>query len=103
MDNDKPKLSAQQMQFVMQMINYYDKNGQDKLVQDIFSNVANQKKQGKLTNEQISQFVKNVSPLLNAQQKQKLDDLVKDLLKIWFFTKFANKNCFLQKNNYFLF
>ena len=82
MDNDKPKLSAQQMQFVMQMINYYDKNGQDKLVQDIFSNVANQKKQGKLTNEQISQFVKNVSPLLNAQQKQKLDDLVKDLLKI---------------------
>ncbi|MBQ9714920.1 MAG: hypothetical protein IJV77_00765 [Clostridia bacterium] len=82
MDNDKPKLSAQQMQFVMQMINYYDKNGQDKLVQDIFSNVANQKKQGKLTNEQINQFVKNVSPLLNAQQKQKLDDLVKDLLKI---------------------
>lgn len=82
MDNDKPKLSAQQMQFVMQMINYYDKNGQDKLVQDIFSNVANQKKQGKLTNEQIGQFVKNVSPLLNAQQKQKLDDLVKDLLKI---------------------
>ena len=82
MDNDKPKLSAQQMQFVMQMINYYDKNGQDKLVQDIFSNVANQKKQGKLTNEQISQFVKNVSPLLNAQQKQKLDDLVKELLKI---------------------
>ena len=82
MDNDKPKLSAQQMQFVMQMINYYDKNGQDKLVQDIYSNVANQKKQGKLSNEQIEQFVKNVSPMLNQNQKQKLNELVQQLLKI---------------------
>ena len=82
MNNDKPGLNAQQMQFVMQMINYYNKNGQDKLVQDIFTNVANQKKQGKLTNEQIEQFAKNVTPMLNQTQKQKLAELVKQLVEI---------------------
>ena len=64
------------------MINYYNKNGQDKLVQDIFTNVANQKKQGKLTNEQIEQFAKNVTPMLNQTQKQKLTELVKQLVEI---------------------
>ncbi|MBR2302842.1 MAG: hypothetical protein IKA42_03475 [Clostridia bacterium] len=82
MNNDKQGLNPQQMQFILQMINYYDKNGQDKLVQDIFSNVANQKKQGKLTNAQIEQFVKNVSPLLNQNQKQKLNKLAKQLVEI---------------------
>ena len=82
MNNDKQGLNPQQMQFILQMINYYDKNGQDKLVQDIFSNVANQKKQGKLTNAQIEQFVKNVSPLLNQNQKQKLNELAKQLFEI---------------------
>ena len=77
-----PKFNAQQMQFIMQMLNYYDKNGEDKLVQDIFKNVSEQKRQGKLTNEQIFQFVKNVSPMLNASQKQRLDQLVQDLTKI---------------------
>ena len=82
MNKDQQGLSPQQMQFIMQMLNYYDKNGQDKLVQDIYKNVANQKKQGKLSNEQIEQFVKNVSPMLNQNQKKKLNELVKQLLEI---------------------
>ena len=79
---DSTKFNPQQMQFIMQMLNYYDKNGEDKLVQDIFKNVAYQKKQGKLTNEQIFQFVKNVSPMLNQNQRKRLDDLVEQLTKI---------------------
>lgn len=82
MNNDKQGLNPQQMQFIMQMLNYYDKNGQDKLLQDIYTNVLNQKKQGKLSNEQIKQFVKNVSPMLNQNQKKKLDELVEQLLEI---------------------
>ena len=82
MNNDKQGLNPQQMQFIMQMLNYYDKNGQDKLLQDIYANVSNQKKQGKLSNEQIKQFVKNVSPMLNQNQKKKLDELVEQLLEI---------------------
>ena len=82
MNNDKQGLNPQQMQFIMQMLNYYDKNGQDKLLQDIYTNVLNQKKQGKLSNEQIKQFVKNVSPMLNHNQKKKLDELVEQLLEI---------------------
>lgn len=82
MNNDKQGLNPQQMQFIMQMLNYYDKNGQDKLLQDIYTNVSNQKKQGKLSNEQIKQFVKNVSPMLNHNQKKKLDELVEQLLEI---------------------
>ena len=79
---DDAKFNPQQMQFIMQMLNYYDKNGEDKLVQDIFKNVSDQKRQGKLTNEQIFQFVKNVSPMLNANQKKRLDQLVQELTKI---------------------
>ena len=82
MNNDKQGLNPQQMQFIMQMLNYYDKNGQNKLLQDIYTNVSNQKKQGKLSNEQIKQFVKNVSPMLNQNQKKKLDELVEQLLEI---------------------
>lgn len=82
MDKSNGGMSRQQMQFISQLINYYDKNGEDKLIKDIFSNVASQKKQGKLTNEQIRQFVKNVSPMLNAKQKEKLDGLVEELLKM---------------------
>ena len=85
---DGAKFNPQQMQFIMQMLNYYDKNGEDKLIKDIFKNVENQKRQGKLTNEQILQFVKNVSPMLNDNQKKRLNDLVNDLLKIWFLTKY---------------
>ena len=83
MKEGKQGFNAQQMQFISQMLNYYDKNGEDKLINDIFNNVATQKKQGKLSNEQIKQFVKNLSPMLNAKQKEKLDQLVEQLLKIW--------------------
>ena len=80
-DNGKG-LSKQQIEFFTKLINYYDKNGEDKLIKDIFENVAAQKRQGKLSNEQIRQFVKNVSPMLNQKQKEKLNGLVEDLLKI---------------------
>ena len=84
MDKSNGGMSRQQMQFIMNLVNYYDKNGEDKLVQDIFDNVARQKKQWKLTNEQIAQFVKNISPMLNAGQKEKLDGLVSRLMKMWY-------------------
>lgn len=80
-DNGKG-LSKQQIEFFTKLVNYYDKNGEDKLIKDIFENVASQKRQGKLSNEQIRQFVKNVSPMLNQKQKEKLNGLVEDLLKI---------------------
>ena len=80
-DNGKG-LSKQQIEFFTKLINYYDKNGEDKLIKDIFENVASQKRLGKLSNEQIRQFVKNVSPMLNQKQKEKLNGLVEDLLKI---------------------
>ena len=88
MKEGKQGFTAQQMQFISQMLNYYDKNGEDKLISDIFNSVSTQKKQGKLSNEQIKQFVKNLSPMLNDNQKKRLNDLVNDLLKIWFLTKY---------------
>lgn len=80
--NNNGGFSAMQMQMIAKMLDYYNKNGEDKLVKDIFDSVAAQKKQGKLTNEQIEGFVKNVSPMLSAQQKQRLDQLVSELLRI---------------------
>ena len=82
MNSNNGGFNAQQMQMISKMLDYYNKNGEDRLVKDIFANVAAQKKQGKLTNEQIKQFVKNVSPMLDAKQRQRLDELVEELLKI---------------------
>ncbi len=60
----------------------YEREGEGQLVKDILNNVLEQKAAGKLTNEQLLQFAKRISPLLNAEQKERLDSLVQQLLKL---------------------
>lgn len=60
----------------------YEREGEGQLVKDILNNVLEQKAAGNLTNEQLLQFAKRISPLLNAEQKSRLDALVQQLLKL---------------------
>lgn len=60
----------------------YQREGEGQLVKDILNNVLEQKAAGKLTNEQLLQFAKRISPLLNVEQKERLDSLVQQLLKL---------------------
>ena len=60
----------------------YQKAGEGQLVRDIVSNVIEQKAKGQLTNEQLVAFAKKVTPLLNAEQRQRLNALVDELVKL---------------------
>ena len=60
----------------------YEREGEGQLVKDIVTNVIEQKARGQLTNEQLITFAKRVSPLLNAEQRTRLEGLLQDLLKL---------------------
>jgi hypothetical protein len=61
---------------------YYNQKGENQLIRDIFANVIKQKAEGTLSNEQISAFAKKVGPLLTAEQRERLNSLVKQLLEL---------------------
>ena len=60
----------------------YEREGEGQLVKDIVTNVIEQKARGQLTNEQLITFAKRVSPLLNAEQRGRLEGLLEELLKL---------------------
>ena len=73
---------AAQAQTFKNLADYYSKNGQDKLIQDILSNVRAQKARGTLNDEQLRRFAKTVSPMLSATQREKLEELLRLLPKL---------------------
>ena len=60
----------------------YEREGEGQLVKDILNNVIEQKAAGKLSNDQLIAFCKRISPLLNAEQRTRLNGLLQELLKI---------------------
>ena len=60
----------------------YEREGEGQLVKDIVNNVIEQKARGQLSNEQLITFAKRVSPLLNAEQRERLNGLLEQLLKL---------------------
>ena len=60
----------------------YEREGEGQLVKDIVNNVIEQKARGQLSNEQLITFAKRVSPLLNAEQRSRLEGLLEQLLKL---------------------
>ncbi len=60
----------------------YEREGEGQLVRDIVANVLEQKARGQLSNEQLTAFANRIRPLLNAEQRARLDGLLQELLKI---------------------
>ena len=60
----------------------YEREGEGQLVKDIVNNVIEQKARGTLSNEQLVAFANRISPLLNAEQRSRLEGLVEQLLKL---------------------
>ena len=60
----------------------YEREGEGQLVKDIVNNVIEQKARGQLSNEQLIAFAKRVAPLLNAEQRSRLEGLLEQLLKL---------------------
>lgn len=70
-----------QAQTFKKLADYYNKNGEDKLIADIFNTVKAQKANGTLTNEQLVKFAKSIYPMLNPTQKEKIKELLNQLLE----------------------
>ena len=84
-DGQKPFNQAEYEQRVAEMkrlAEKYQREGEGQLVKDILNTVIEQKAKGQLTNEQLVTFAKRVSPMLNADQRERLNQLVEQLLKL---------------------
>ncbi len=60
----------------------YEREGEGQLVKDIVNNVLEQKARGQLSNEQLTAFANRLRPLLNAEQRTRLDGLLEQLLRL---------------------
>ena len=60
----------------------YQREGEGQLIKDIVSNVITEKAKGNLTNQQLITFANRVMPLLNSDQKTRLQGLLDELLKL---------------------
>jgi len=49
---------------------------EDELMNQLMNSITQGKKDGSFTPEMLKSFVKNVSPMLNASQKQRLNQLI---------------------------
>ncbi|MBQ8434290.1 MAG: hypothetical protein IJX23_05770 [Clostridia bacterium] len=60
----------------------YQREGEGQLVKDIVNTVIEQKARGQLTNDQLVAFAKRIAPMLNADQRERLNQLVEQLIKL---------------------
>ena len=65
-----------------QLAEKYQREGEGQLVKDIVNTVIEQKARGQLTNDQLVAFAKRITPMLNVDQRQRLNELVEQLLKL---------------------
>lgn len=65
-----------------QLAEKYQREGEGQLVKDIVNTVIEQKARGQLTNDQLVAFAKRITPMLNADQRDRLNQLVEQLLKL---------------------
>ena len=75
-----PSMESQAQTF-KRLADYYNKNGEDKLIEDIFTTVKAQKANGTLSNEQLLKFAKSIYPMLNNSQREKIKELLPKLLQ----------------------
>lgn len=76
---EMPKLSdfkEEDVNFISGLTKKYA-NNKDKLIDDIVGLARKNKKEGKLNNAQLEEFEKKLKPMLNANQKKMLDEIMK--------------------------
>lgn len=73
---------ASKVEEMKRLASKYEREGEGQLVRDIVNNVIEQKARGNLTNDQLIAFAKRVSPLLNSEQRARLNGLLEELLKL---------------------
>lgn len=73
---------ADKKKVLTDLANKYQREGEGQLVKDIIANVVDQKARGLLSNQQLQEFARRVTPMLNGDQKQRLAELLDQLIKL---------------------
>ncbi len=82
-DSNYNDLSVEDKKKVLtDLANKYQREGEGQLVKDIIANVIDQKARGLLTNAQLQEFARRVTPMLNNDQKQRLGSLLEQLIQL---------------------
>ena len=62
------------------IIKHYEGKSEDELVSELKNLASSGRKDGSFDNDMLTSFYKNVAPMMDNEQKKKLDDLVDDVL-----------------------
>lgn len=78
---EKPMTPSEQMEFLQKLASHYGEKGEDALEKDILASVKKEREAGRLTDAMIMSMVNNISRFLSAEQKNRLDALVKKIIE----------------------
>ncbi len=81
-EQNKPDDYQSKVEEMKRLAAKYEREGEGQLVRDIVNNVIEQKARGQLSNEQLIAFANRIRPLLNAEQRTRLEALLKELLQL---------------------
>ena len=64
---------------IREKVDYYSNMSENQLYEELFKEVVKGKQNGTLTKEGLMNFYNMVTPMLNEQQRLKLDEIIKKL------------------------
>lgn len=73
------RVSKSEEENIREKVDYYSSMSENQLYEELFREVVKGKQNGTLTREGLMNFYNMVIPLLNEQQRQKLDEIIKKL------------------------
>lgn len=77
--NNGKKLDAKTQKMLLSLVGKFEGRPQSEIVAEILSVAKKSKAQGKLTNDDIDAFYSMLSPLLDAEKKKTLDEVVEKI------------------------
>ena len=77
--NEQERVGDSQEENIRKKVDYYSSMNENQLYDELFKEVVKGKQNGTLTREGLMNFYNMVTPMLNEQQRVKLDEIIKKL------------------------
>jgi len=80
-EREIPKDRQQEAHRLRQQAEAFEGKSENELMNQLFANVDKAKKEGTFSEESLRQFAANAAPMMTPEQKKKLDELMKKIMK----------------------
>ena len=77
--NQKPNIDGDTMNVIKNFAGKYEGASEDRLISEIIKEAEKGRKNGTLTDADIDRFKNTLSPMLNAEQRSKLNKIIQKL------------------------